>query len=138
MAPVASAIPIAQSGKSPTTIAPIGPIVGLGVQAPTWDPATGANDLAVTLLLNPLAGITADTIAAAGQVVPVGGTVTIAGYASGLPIGLLPQALRGTAVVSALMATTYQERLPPGPNFLQAGDSGGPTFGTFMVGGNMV
>ena len=117
--------------------------IGLGVQAPTYDPATSANDQGVVLLLNaPGALIARAKIAGSPATTWRPGTiVAIIGYSQAQPGGLRATALAGKAQVRAatagdfITATTYRYPVSAaGPNSVQPGDSGGPSFFTFPGG----
>jgi hypothetical protein len=122
-------------GPYPPT--PATTLFGLGVQAPNYSAATNANDIGVMLLLTSPAGVIPDTIATPAQNLAAGNLVSIVGYGRNAS-PLRNSALVGTAQVGAaagdITATTY--RYPEsvaGPNVIQKGDSGGPTFRTFFI-----
>jgi hypothetical protein len=121
-------------GPYPPT--PAGTLFGLGVQAPNFTAATYDNDIGVVLLLNSPPGVVPDTIASPTQNLANGNLVSIVGYGRNAA-PLRNSALVGTAQVGPaagdITATTY--RYPEsamGPNVIQQGDSGGPTFRIFF------
>src|ERR1700722_1259281 len=121
-------------GPYPPT--PAGTLFGLGVQAPNFAAATYDNDIGVILLLNSPPGVVPDTIASPTQNLANGNLVSIVGYGRNAA-PLRNSALVGTAQVGPaaghIKATTY--RYPEsamGPNVIQQGDSGGPTFRIFF------